>query len=79
MYALIDILNQMLEDGASDMELAVIEATVASEGPKNLAGLAAEALELEEVASAHHTRLEREAGMLALLRATLREAGEAAA
>ena len=59
--------------------IASLEATIASEGPKGLAGLAAEAREIEEAALAHHARLEREADALALLRTTLREAGEAAA
>ena len=60
-------------------KIAWLEATVASEGPKGLAGIAAEAREVEENAAAQLTRLEREADVLALLRDTLREVGDDAA
>ncbi|MBL8652356.1 MAG: AAA family ATPase [Sphingopyxis sp.] len=60
-------------------KIASLEATVASEGPKGLAGIAAETREVEESAAAQLVRLTREADVLALLRDTLREAGDAAA
>ncbi len=58
--------------------ISSLEAIIASDGPKGLAGLAAEARDLEEAASAHLTRLQHEADTLELLRATLRDVGDEA-
>lgn len=58
--------------------IASLETSVASEGPKGLAGHVAEAREVEEAALAHHARLEQEADTLGLLRSTLRQASETA-
>lgn len=59
--------------------IASLETTVASEGPKGLAGQAAEAREVEEAAIAHHGRLHQEADALGLLRSVLRQESETAA
>ncbi|MQB43196.1 AAA family ATPase [Rhizobium sp. ICMP 5592] len=56
--------------------IASLESTIASEGPKGLAGMAAEAREVEQAAAENYDRLRQEADMLELLRTTLRNAGE---
>ncbi|GAJ30056.1 AAA family ATPase [Acidomonas methanolica] len=58
--------------------IASLEAVIANDGPKGLAGLAAEARDLEQAASAHLTRLQHEADTLELLRNTLRDVGDEA-
>jgi hypothetical protein len=58
--------------------IASLEAVIASDGPKGLAGLAAEAQDLEQAASAHLTRLQHEADILELLRTTLHDVGDEA-
>lgn len=58
--------------------IASLETLVASEGPKGLAGLAAEARDLEQAATAHLKRLQQEADALELLRTVLRDVGDEA-
>lgn len=58
--------------------IASLETVIASDGPKGLAGLAAEARDIEQAASAHLTRLQHEADSLELLRTTLRDVGDEA-
>lgn len=58
--------------------IASLEAVIASDGPKGLAGLAAEARDLEQAAMAHLARLQHEADTLELLRTTLRDVGDEA-
>lgn len=57
-------------------QIASLESTVASDGPKGLAGMAAEARDREQAAEADYDRLRHEADMLELLRSTLQTAAD---
>lgn len=59
-------------------QIASLESTIASEGPKGLAGIVEEAKEAEQAAAETYERLRQDAEVLELLRSTLRIAGEEA-